>query len=116
MFFVQQLYIEAFWFLEYRGELPNLDQFFIFLLYTNMKHLIKGGQKKLNYWHQSILGNWFRKLDHRFPTLDRSQRPMKLNLRSKKIVENVKKIKKGRNLTIELQRGSTNKLYIVINW
>jgi hypothetical protein len=53
-----------------------------------------GLQEKLNYWHHSILGNWFRKLDHRFPALDRSQKPMKLNLQSKKTIQNVKKIKK----------------------
>jgi hypothetical protein len=53
-----------------------------------------GLQEKLNYWRQSILGNWFRKLDHRFLTLDRSQKPMKLNLQSKKTIQNVKKLKK----------------------
>jgi hypothetical protein len=60
-------------------------------IYHDQKYLIKE-QQKLNYWHQSILGNWFCKLDHRFPTLDRSQKPMKLNLQSKKIDKKVKKI------------------------
>jgi hypothetical protein len=68
--------------------------YFRFIIYRDQKHLMKVGlQEKLNYWHQSILGNWIRKLDHRFPTLDRSQKPIKLNLQSKKTTQNVKEVK-----------------------
>jgi hypothetical protein len=63
---------------------------FVSYIYGDQKHLIKEDNKKINCWHQSILGNWFRKFGHIFPTLDRYQKPMKLNLHSMKIVENVK--------------------------
>jgi hypothetical protein len=69
--------------------------YFRFIYLSWKKYLIKVElQKKLSYWHQSIIGNWFRKSDHRCPTSNRSQKPMKLNIKSKKIIQNVKKLKK----------------------
>jgi hypothetical protein len=47
-------------------------------------------KNKQNYWHQPFLS----KLDHGFPTVARSRKPMKLNVQSKKIILNIKKSNK----------------------
>jgi hypothetical protein len=64
---------------------------FVSRIYRDQKHLIKSRTtEKLNYSHQSIVGMWF-VLDQRSPTLDASQKPTKLSLQSKKIIQNVNK-------------------------
>jgi hypothetical protein len=84
---------------------------FVSYIYRDQKHLINARiQQKLIYWNQSILGNWFRKLDHRFPTVDCSPKPIKLNLQYKKIIQNFEKLEKGINLTTKIQWGAQIKL------